>query len=81
MSNQKSFTESINLIPLDEVDHDVPCGGPLDLGVDVLPGLPRPDVGLDLGLARLVEVVAVLGRQRPEEVVRRSVVATVCGNH
>ena len=70
----------MDFVPLDEVDHDIPCGGPLDLGVNVLPGQPGPDVGLDLRLARLVKVVAVLGRQRPEEVVRRRVVASVCGN-
>ena len=65
-------------IPLDEVDHDISGRGSLDLGVDVLPRQPRADVALDLRLARLVEVVPVLRRQRPEQVVGRRVVTPIC---
>ena len=66
------------LIPLDEVDHDISGRGPLDLGVDVLPGQPRADVGPDLRLARLVEIVPVIGSQGLEEVVGRRVVTAIC---
>ena len=46
--------------------------------MDVLPGQPRADVGPDLRLARLVEIVPVIGSQGLEEVVGRRVVTAIC---
>ena len=71
------MAQSESFLPFDKVDHDVPGGWALDLGVNVVPGKSRTDQRLDAGLARLVKVAVVRRSQRRKQGVLRAVVAAV----
>ena len=55
--------------PLDEVLQHVPGHGALDAAVDVVPGLPRPDVGRRRLGVRVAKVAVVVRLEGGEDVV------------